>query len=167
MRQLAGLTLTLLLCCFLSSEAYAISRDWSLTSMSGGNYRLSENLDGSPALLMFWASWCKPCKKEMNAFKETIDYYADSLGIKVILISIDTQKTKSRVKPYIESKGYQWISLYDPDGEVLKMYGGTNKIPYTVLIDADGKTVWNRIGEMKSIDELTNKIHELIGSKSE
>ncbi|MBU0691359.1 TlpA family protein disulfide reductase [bacterium] len=164
MKQLAGLTLTLLLIFAVFSEASAISRDWSLKNTNGGDYRLSEHLNDSPALIMFWASWCKPCKKELNDFKETIDFYADSLNVEVILISIDTQKTKTRVKPYLESKGYKWNALYDPDGEVLKMYGGTNKIPYTVLLDAEGKTQWKHIGEMKSLDELTGKIHELTGS---
>ncbi len=165
MKQLAGLTLTLLLSIIFCGDATAISRDWTLKNTDGGNYKLSENLNDSPALLMFWASWCKPCKKELNSFRETIDYYADSLGVNVILISIDTQKTKSRVKPYLKSKGYKWNALYDPDWEVLKMYGGSNKIPYTVLLDADGKTYWKQLGEMKSIDELTNKINELIGSE--
>jgi peroxiredoxin len=163
-KQLARLTLTLFLICFFFGTANAITRDWTLKSTSGGNYKLSEHLNESPALLMFWASWCKPCQKEINSFRETIDYYADSLGVEVILISIDTQKTKSRVKPYIESKGYKWNALYDPDWEVLKMYGGTNKIPYTVLLDRDGSTYWKQLGEMNSIDELTNKIHELIGT---
>ena len=140
MKQLTGLTLILLILIAIWSDASAISRDWTLKSISGGDYRLSENLNGSPALLMFWATYCKPCKKEMNQFRETIDFYSDSLGVNVILISVDNPRTKSRVKPYIESKGYKWTVVYDSDSAILKMYGGNTTVPYTVLLDADGNT---------------------------
>lgn len=164
MKQLAGLTLALIFTVTLCSDAVAITRDWTLKNTDGGDYKLSEHLNESPALIMFWATWCNPCKKELNDYKDQIDYFADSLGVEVILISIDTQKTKSRVKPYLESKGYKWTALYDPNGEVLKMYGGTNKIPYTVLLDSEGKTYWKHLAEMKTLDELTGKIQELIGT---
>jgi cytochrome c biogenesis protein CcmG/thiol:disulfide interchange protein DsbE len=166
-KRLACMTLALILIAVFFVASPAAARDWTLKDTNGNDYSLSQHLDDSPVLMMFWATWCKPCKKELDDFKDEIDYYADSLGVEVLLISIDTQKTMSRVKPYIESKGYKWTALTDPDWEVLKMYGGSNKIPYTVLLDNEGSTAWKQLGEMQSIDALTNEIMKLKGKAGE
>jgi cytochrome c biogenesis protein CcmG, thiol:disulfide interchange protein DsbE len=166
-KRLARITLALLLLSVFFDTSPAAARDWTLKDTDGNDYALSQHLSGSPVLMMFWATWCKPCKKELDDFKTTIDYYADSLDVEVLLISIDTQKSMSRVKPYIESKGYKWTTLTDPDWEVLKMYGGSNKIPYTVLLDGKGSTAWKQLGEMQSTDALTTEIMKLIGKPGE
>jgi peroxiredoxin len=165
--QLTRISLALILIAVFIDISPAVARDWTLKDTNGNDYTLSKHLDGSPVLMMFWATWCKPCKKELDSFKETIDYYADSLGVEVLLISIDTQKSMSRVKPYVESKGYKWTTLMDPDWEVLKMYGGSNKIPYTVLLDSKGSTAMKQLGEMQSTDALTTEIMNLVGKAGE
>jgi len=141
------------------------SRDWSLIDMQGQTFRLTSARDGAPILLVFWATWCVPCKQEMEQHKSLFDSY-QAKGVHVLLISEDTPRTQSRVKPYMEAKGYNWRVLLDPDGSVLKRYGGKN-LPYMVLLDSKGNTVEKIRGALKKSDGLTTKIDQLLGAKGE
>lgn len=143
----------------------ADSRDWSLIDTQGQTFRLASTRDGAPTLLVFWATWCVPCKQEMEQHKSLFDSY-QAKGVHVLLISEDTPRTQSRVKPYVEAKGYNWRVLLDPDGSVLKRYGGKN-LPYMVLLDSNGNAVEKIRGALKKSDGLTAKIDQLLGAKGE
>lgn len=157
--------LALLFVAITFHAAQAAGRNWTLANAQGGEYSFSENSGSRPTLLIFWASWCKPCKREMTELKDTYDDL-QKRGMNVILISEDNQKTKSRVKPLSDSKGYEWTALLDPDGEVLKLYGGTS-IPFTVVLDEGGSPVYKSIGEMKDPSEMLSKANQLIESPGE
>jgi len=146
------------------SSVQAAGRNWTLASVNGGDYSISDN-GGRPSLLLFWATWCKPCKAELDAMKGTLDDLTQR-GMNVLLVSEDNQKSKSRVKPYLDTKGYGWTALHDPDGEVLKLYGGTS-IPYTVMLDKDGSPVFENRGEMKDATAMLAKANQLLESAGE
>ncbi len=136
MKLLTTVAVLILTAGVIGSDALADSRDWTLQSTKGEKFTLSEHLGDKPLVLLFWATWCTPCKKELDEQKELFNSLAAE-GVHVLLISEDNQKSMAKVKPFVESKGYTWPALHDPDGEVLKRYGGIN-LPYTVVLDADG-----------------------------
>jgi len=139
--------------------------DWSLMDTQGETFRLSAIGGSSPVLLLFWATWCAPCKKELNDHKELFDSFTEK-GVTVLLVSEDTQRTQSKVKPYVESKGYSWQCLLDTNGEVLKRYGGTS-LPYTVLLDNAGNPVQKIRGAVRDAKTLSAQIDELLGAHGE
>jgi cytochrome c biogenesis protein CcmG, thiol:disulfide interchange protein DsbE len=141
------------------------SRDWSLMDTRGESFKLSSVLGEKPAMLVFWATWCAPCKKEMADNQAVFDTLA-AHGVNVILVSEDTQKTQAKVKPYVDSKGFTWRVLLDPDGEVLKRYGGLS-IPYTVVLDKQGNAVQKYRGAVKDTEALTKQIDSLLGRAGE
>ncbi len=149
----------------LLSTAQSAGRNWTLSKVNGGDFSIADHSGGRPSLLIFWATWCKPCKAEMTSLKDTFDDL-NKRGLNVILISEDNQKSKSRVKPFLDSKGYEWTALLDPDGEVLKLYGGTS-IPFSVMLDAGGSPVFEHRGEMKDPTEMLAKANQLIETLGE
>jgi len=98
--------------------------------------------DGHPIIISFWATWCSPCKKELNTIHEDYIDWVDETGVKLIAVSIDDERTKSRVSPYVDSKGWEYEILLDPNGE-FKRAMGVNNVPHTFVIDGSGKIVYS------------------------
>lgn len=136
------------------------SPDFILKDLEGKQVKLSEVLKNGPVLIDFWATWCKPCLEELPAVEDIYRKYRDR-GLQVIAISLDNTKSRSRVKPYVKSQGYEFIVLLDETSEVRKLYGGT-EMPYTVLIHPDGTIVYSHLGfspgDEKKLEEAVAKL---------
>jgi cytochrome c biogenesis protein CcmG/thiol:disulfide interchange protein DsbE len=117
--------------------------------------------DGNPIVINFWSTWCLPCKRELNTISEEYPEWVKETGVKIYAISIDDQRTVDRVKPYVQSVGWEYEILLDTNGD-LKRSMGVNSVPFTFLIDGDGNIVW-RHNNYNSGDEyeLYEKICEL------
>jgi cytochrome c biogenesis protein CcmG/thiol:disulfide interchange protein DsbE len=106
-----------------------------LSTPDGVQKTIAELGHGKPTIVSFWATWCKPCKEEMKAMWEL--YQKMGGQFEYIAISIDNTKTMARVGPYIQSKGYQFPVLLDPNSEVFQMLGGSN-VPFALMFNPDG-----------------------------
>ena len=164
-KTIYSILLALMIMALPASSVLADSRDWTLPDIKGERYRMSEHVGTSPFVLVFWATWCTPCKKEMDEQRVLFDDLIKS-GVNVLFIAEDNQKSQAKVKPYIESKGYQWPVLLDPDGEVLRRYGGTSSIPYTVVLDRDGKVQSKLRGAIKNAETFKTQVTSLMMENS-
>ena len=113
-----------------------------LKDLSGKTIDIStfEN-DGRPIIISFWATWCKPCKAELNAIAEEYDDWQDETGVTLIAVSIDDARSTGRVEPYVNGQGWDYKILLDPNGD-LKRAMNVNNVPHTFIIDGNGKIVW-------------------------
>ena len=74
----------------------------SVKTLDGKTVQTSEfNNDGKPYILSFWATWCKPCLRELNTIKEVYEDWQEETGVKIIAVSIDDARGASRVKPLV------------------------------------------------------------------
>lgn len=97
--------------------------------------------NGKPVIISFWALWCKPCKKELDAFNENYEDWQDETGVKIFAISIDDSRSTAKVMPYVSGKDWEFDVLLDPNGD-FKRAMNVNMIPHTFLLDGDGKIVY-------------------------
>jgi len=118
--------------------------------------------DGKPIIISFWATWCTPCKKELNAIHDLYIDWQDETGVRLVAVSIDDQRTSSRVVPYVDSKAWEYEVLLDPNGD-FKRAMGVNNVPHTFLIDGKGNIVYSHNNYAPGDEyELYDHILELI-----
>jgi cytochrome c biogenesis protein CcmG/thiol:disulfide interchange protein DsbE len=125
------------------SIGYAQLPNINLKDVNGVTKNLSKfSNNGNPIIISFWATWCKPCKAELNTIAEEYDDWVDETGVKLIAVSIDDARSSTRVEPYINAQGWEYLVLLDPNGD-LKRAMNVNNVPHTFLVDGNGKIVWD------------------------
>lgn len=114
-----------------------------------------------PIVFSFWATWCAPCKRELNTIHELYEDWQEETGVTLVAVSVDDEKTKNNVPVYVNGKSWDYIVLMDPNGD-FKRAMGVNNVPHTFLVDADGKIVYSHNSYAPGDEEiLYQKILEL------
>ncbi len=119
-------------------------RDFTADLADGGTFTLSDH-EGSVILLNFWATWCGPCVGEMPVFPMLEEKYGDDLT----LIAVNLGENADTVVNFLNNNAYDFSVALDPDGTVGSLYP-TDAIPYTVLIDREGKIASIHLGADKA-----------------
>jgi peroxiredoxin len=119
--------------------------------------------DGKPFVISFFATWCKPCNRELKAIHEVYPDWQDETGMRLIAISIDEAQNAQKVKPLVDSEGWEYEVLLDPNSDFFHALGG-QMIPFVVTVDGSGKIVESHSGY---IDGAESHIIELIKSLQE
>ena len=121
--------------------------------------------DGKPFIISFFATWCKPCNRELKAIQEVYADWQYETGVKVIAISIDQAQNIQKVKPLVDGNGWEFDILLDPNSD-FKRAMGVNMIPHVFIIDGKGNIVESRSGYTEGGEEhLIEKVRELIAAE--
>ena len=130
----------------------------TLKTLSGLNTTLSEiAVNNDLIVVSLWATWCVPCKNELDAVADVYDDWVSETGVKYFAVSIDDSRTAKRVKPMINGKGWEFEILLDENSDLKRAFG-VSTVPYTVIIKS-GEIVYKHTGYTPGFeDELYNRI---------
>ena len=143
------------------SVAFAQLPSVSLKDISGNAVNTAElQNDGKPFIIDFFATWCKPCNRELDAISEVYDDWRAETGVKIFAVSLDRAHNIQKVKPLVDNHGWEYDVLLDPNGDLARTFGFQN-IPYVVLCDGNGKIVYKHMGYQDGEElELYEKVKE-------
>ena len=100
---------------------------------------------GKPVVLAFFATWCKPCMRELKAIDELYAEWQEETGVTVYLVSIDQGQDVQKVKPLVDGNGWEFPVLLDPNG-TLKRAMNVQNVPHLFVVNSKGEIVYNHTG---------------------
>lgn len=121
--------------------------------------------DGKPFVISFFATWCKPCLRELKAIAEVYPDWQDETGMKLIAVSIDEAQNTGKVKPLVDAESWEYEVLLDPNSDFRRAMGIQN-IPHLLIIDGNGQIVESHSSYTDgSEQEIIEKIRSLVNDK--
>lgn len=132
--------------------------DTSLKTIDGKETNLTEiTKDNDLVMVSLWATWCVPCKNELDAISEVYDEWVEETGVKLIAVSVDDSRTVNRVKPLVNGKDWDFTILLDTNNDLKRALNAVT-VPLVVIIK-NGEIVYRHSGytpgsEEKLLEEL-------------
>ena len=147
----------------LVSTAFAQVPSVTLKDINGKTVNTAElKNDGKPFIIDFFATWCKPCNRELDAIAEVYDEWREETGVKIFAVSIDQAQNINKVKPLVDNHGWEYEVLLDPNGD-FKRALGIQMSPYVLIVDGKGNIAYKHNGYTDGAEqELIEKVRELI-----
>lgn len=117
-----------------------------IKDLSGNSVDISKYSENKKiTVISFWATWCVPCKKELNNIAELYEEWTEEYDVELVAISIDDSRNMAKVKTYINGQGWEFEVLLDANSD-LKRALNFQTVPYTLLVDQDGNIVYRHTG---------------------
>ncbi|MBC7776233.1 MAG: TlpA family protein disulfide reductase [Phycisphaerae bacterium] len=107
---------------------------------------------GKITVISLWATWCSPCKKELDAIADYYEEWQKKYGMELVAISIDDARNMAKVKGEALAKEWPYRILLDPAKE-LQTAANIEGVPYTMVLDQNGNIVFEHRGYVSG-DEL-------------
>ena len=135
----------------------------TLKSIDGATVQSDQlSNDGKPFIIDFFATWCKPCNRELSAIAEVYDEWQEETGVKIYAVSIDQGQNINKVKPLVDQNEWEYEVLLDPNSDLLKALGG-QMIPYVVVVDGNGNIASKHSGYTDGAEnELIGEVRKLL-----
>jgi len=136
--------------------------DVSLKTLEGQPKQTSTYInDGKITIFSFFATWCTPCKKELDAIAEMYEEWQEEYDVELVAITIDDARQLTKVKPLVLQKGWEYTVLSDVKKELMQALN-FQTIPQTFIVDQNGNTVYAHSGYAPGDEyEIEEKLQEL------
>ena len=155
--------LFLMLAMFVGFNASAQTMpDVKLENQEGKTISTLDVVDGTPMIISFWSTTCKPCIMELNAINDSLYEWLDVANFKVVAVSVDDSRTISRARAMTQGQGWDdFECLYDKNQD-FKRAMNVSLTPHVFIVDGKGNIVYSHSGYTPgSEQELFEKIKKL------
>ncbi len=130
-----------------------VAPDFETEDVFGNPVRLSQ-FRGQPVWLMFWGSWCPPCRAEFPHFRRQ----ARKLRGGVAFLGVNSNDNDAAARKFLREKPVPYPSYRDPEQEVASVFGGRAAFPTTAFYDSKGSLAYLKQGGYSSERKLSQDI---------
>jgi cytochrome c biogenesis protein CcmG, thiol:disulfide interchange protein DsbE len=121
-------------------------------------------LDGSPTLIVFWATWCSHTKDGLSTINDDyLEDWRDDYNLKVVAVSVDDSRNLNKVRPYVNGQGWEFDVYTDVNSD-FKRIMNVNNAPFFMLLDKEGTVVWSHNsyapGDEETIEEQLQELNQ-------
>ena len=136
--------------------------DVKIENQAGKVISTNDLVDGTPMIISFWSTTCKPCIMELNAINDSLYEWLEEVDMKVVAVSVDDARTVSRARAMAKGQGWDdFTCIYDKNQE-FKRAMNVSLTPHTFIVDGEGNIVYSHSGYTPgSEQELFEKISKL------
>lgn len=146
-----------LLPCFAGIDVGQAAENFSLQPAEGGKAVSLLDFKGKPTLVVFWATWCPPCRREIPELKDIHKNYA-AKGLQMVTVAINYRETREDVIRFKQVNELPYLVLWDEENKTYSTYS-VEGIPTVILLDSSGviKYRGHQINDdlMRLLDGLT------------
>ncbi len=138
---------------------------FSLKDLKGKRVRL-EDLKGKVVVISFWATWCVPCKQELDELQKI---YSAQQGddLVVLAISTDGPETAAQIRGTVNKHKWDFTVLHDGGGEATSLLNPRGVTPYSMFIDRNGKLAYDHEGYSRGdAPQMIERIKTLLAEKA-
>jgi thiol-disulfide isomerase/thioredoxin len=112
-------------------------------------------------IISFWATWCKPCIKELTTIADVYEEWQEETGVKLYAVSIDDSRSTAQVKTLVNGKSWEYEILLDQNGD-FKRAMNVNAVPHTFVVNGKGEIVWQHTSFSEGAElDLINVVRKL------
>ena len=136
-----------------------LAPDFELNRLTGERIKLSD-LRGQAVLVNLWATWCPPCRAEMQSIEKVYQEYKDH-GFTVLAVNMTYQDDPLAVLPFVNEQGLNFPVVLEETGEMAKAYQ-LRSLPSSYFIRRDGIINEVVIGGPMSEALLRTRIEDIL-----
>jgi thiol-disulfide isomerase/thioredoxin len=153
-------TILLLIAFCFSTSLFAQKTLPSVTvkTLDGKTLNLKEYAaaKGKVIVIDFWATWCSPCKKELDAIADLYPEWQEKYNVEVLAITIDNQRALPKVPAMVAEKGWEYTVLAGNEEDMRNAFN-FQTIPQTLVADKHGVIVFEHNGYVPGDEEELEK----------
>ena len=130
---------------FITVAASAQVPSVKVENSKGESFDTAALLDeGTPMIISFWSTTCKPCIRELEAVYEALPDWQEEVDFRVVAVSTDDSRQLAKAKSFAEGRGWgsDFTLLFDKNQDFMRAMNVT-VVPHVFVVDAKGKIVFS------------------------
>ncbi len=140
----------------LKNKVYIPSVDIKNLNGDKINSSLIINKD-SPTLIVFWATCCAPCKKELSTISKVYKQWQKETAVNIVAVSVDLPQYANGVAPFVKNNNWPFDIYLDVERDLMHKMNAYNT-PHSFLINKKGEIIWEKQGFVSGDEEQIFKM---------
>ena len=122
--------------------------------IEGGEFSISDIAEnGKPTIIIFWATWCKPCINELDNIAYYYPEWTEEAEFNIVTVCTDDSRSSASIRSFVKSRGWPFIGLIDVNQDVKRLMNVTD-VPHYFIFSADKSLIKTHTGYLPGDEDI-------------